>query len=70
MMADVMVGETLDQLAELSQRFRRFMQGDEHGTKELGDLKALQVVRQYPVRIKCALLPWVALEEGINQASS
>jgi nitrogen fixation NifU-like protein len=70
MMADVMEGKTLKQLVELSQHFRRFMQGDEHGTKELGDLKALQVVRQYPVRIKCALLPWVALEEGINQASS
>ena len=33
---------------------------------ELGDLLALQVVRQYPVRIKCALLPLTALEEGIK----
>jgi NifU-like protein involved in Fe-S cluster formation len=32
----------------------------------LGDLRALQVVRQYPVRIKCALLPLTALEEGIK----
>jgi NifU-like protein involved in Fe-S cluster formation len=31
----------------------------------LGNLEALRVVRQYPVRIKCALLPWVALEQGI-----
>ena len=33
---------------------------------ELGDLRALQVVRRYPVRIKCALLPLTALEEGIK----
>ena len=33
---------------------------------DLGDLLALQVVRKYPVRIKCALLPLTALEEGIK----
>ena len=70
MMADVMEGKTLEQLTELSQRFRDFMQGGEDGTMELGGLEALQVVRQYPVRIKCALLPWVALEEGIEGVGS
>ena len=29
------------------------------------DLDALAVVREYPVRIKCALLPWTALEIGL-----
>ena len=29
------------------------------------ELRALSAVRRYPVRVKCALLPWVALEEGI-----
>jgi NifU-like protein involved in Fe-S cluster formation len=33
----------------------------------LGELEAMAVVRQYPVRIKCALLPWVALEEGLKR---
>jgi NifU-like protein involved in Fe-S cluster formation len=49
------------------------MQGhplEEETLAEMGDLPALRVVRQYPVRIKCALLPWVALEEGINRASA
>ena len=31
------------------------------------DLKALTVVRAYPVRIKCALLPWTALEVGLER---
>ena len=35
--------------------------------RELGDLAALEVVRRYPVRIKCALLPWVALEDGLRR---
>jgi nitrogen fixation NifU-like protein len=73
MMAELMEGRTLEQLTEVSQRFRRFMQGPPVGEgeiSELGDLEALQVVRRYPVRIKCALLPWLALEEGIEQAGS
>jgi nitrogen fixation NifU-like protein len=73
MMAELMEGKTLEQLMGLSRRFRSFMQGDpveEGKVAGLGDLEALQVVRQYPVRIKCVLLPWLALEEGIEQASS
>ncbi|MFQ6030035.1 MAG: Fe-S cluster assembly sulfur transfer protein SufU [Dehalococcoidia bacterium] len=68
MMAVVMEGKTLEELGELSRLFRDFMQGKsmpELSVKQLEDLAALQVVRQFPVRIKCALLPWTALEEGI-----
>jgi len=70
MMTKAMAGKSLDQLEELASRFRRMMQGqlpwDEEGT-DLGDLAALQVVRLYPVRIKCALLPWTTLEDAINR---
>lgn len=69
MMAEVMQGKTLEELADLSLRFRRMMQGNppvEEPDETLGDLVALQVVRRYPVRIKCALLPWMALEIGIE----
>jgi nitrogen fixation NifU-like protein len=73
MMAELMEGKTLEQLREVSHLFRQMMQGKPlpHGAMaELGDLEALQVVRQYPVRVKCALLPWLALEEGIEKANS
>ncbi len=39
---------------------------DQEYAPELGELVAMQVVREYPVRIKCALLPWLALEEGME----
>ncbi len=32
----------------------------------LGDLEALQGVRKFPVRIKCANLPWTTLEQAIE----
>lgn len=70
MMADAMQGKTLEQLKDLSRVFRAMMQGsppEDGELPEMGELPALQVVRQYPVRIKCALLPWLALEEGIER---
>ena len=72
LLADNLHGRTLDQAADLSQLFRDLMQGKPLppvALSELGDLEALEVVRQYPVRIKCALLPWVALEEGLRRLS-
>jgi nitrogen fixation protein NifU and related proteins len=32
----------------------------------LGDLEALQGVRRYPVRVKCALLAWNVLKQGLD----
>jgi nitrogen fixation NifU-like protein len=40
----------------------------EGGTADdLGDLEALQGVARIPLRIKCAVLPWNALLEGLQQ---
>ena len=42
-----------------------------HGTTakldELGESEVLEGVKQFPIRIKCALLAWVALEDGIKK---
>ena len=68
MLATVMAGKSAAELAALSQRFRELMRGETLAPADLAqlqDLAALQVVRQYPVRVKCALLPWTALEEGL-----
>ena len=34
------------------------------------DLEALQGVRKFPVRIKCADLPWATLENAVAEARS
>ncbi len=69
MMSEAVKGKTVAEVAALSVRFRTFLRArsGESGTAApaLGDLYALGVVRRYPVRIKCALLPWTALEEAI-----
>ena len=66
MLCDQLQGKSLDEVAEIGERYRLAMRNGVGGESELGDLRALQVVRQYPVRIKCALLPLTALEEGIK----
>jgi len=33
---------------------------------DLGDFEALEGVRQFPVRIKCALLPWTTLDQALT----
>ena len=38
--------------------------------RELGDLAALSGVRQFPARIKCAMLPWHALEAALDGKGS
>jgi nitrogen fixation NifU-like protein len=73
MMAEGMEGKSAEELEELARLFRELMRGDDLDDDvlaQLKDLAALQVVRRYPVRIKCALLPWTALEEGLAELRS
>jgi len=73
MMGEALRGGTLPELEDLSRRFHSMMRDNRsagQAVEPMGDLDALQVVRRYPVRIKCALLPWVALEEGIRRFRS
>ncbi len=70
MMSEVIKGKTVAEMNALSGLFRSFLRSrpeeGEPPNSSLGDLCALGVVRQYPVRVKCALLPWTALEEAIR----
>ncbi len=69
MLAQMTLGKSLEQVESVADRFRSMMQRKASGGEDmngLDDLQALQVVRQFPVRIKCALLPWTALEIGIE----
>ena len=69
-LTNLVQGKKLDQVLQLSQRFRELMKGRELADEELdqmGDLEALQGVRKFPIRIKCALLAWSTLEDSISE---
>lgn len=61
-LAEMVRGLTLEEARRLAGAFKRVMHGGEVPSEvDLGDLEALTGVRKFPVRIKCALLPWVTL---------
>jgi nitrogen fixation NifU-like protein len=68
MMTQLLKGRTKDEALDLAARFTRMMHGDADVAKdrELGDLRALAGVSKFPVRVKCALLGWNALEEALK----
>ncbi|MDY0110230.1 MAG: SUF system NifU family Fe-S cluster assembly protein [Candidatus Krumholzibacteria bacterium] len=66
MMAELIEGRTVSEAAALAERFREVMQGKTFPAEvDLGDLSVLEGVKQFPVRIKCALLPWLTLLDAI-----
>jgi nitrogen fixation NifU-like protein len=68
MMADVIRGRTLPEIAEIADQFRALMTADTDPTSPLLDeLVVLRSVRKYPVRIKCALLPWDTLQHALDE---
>ncbi len=65
-LAEMLTGRTLDEAREIVDVFRDAMQGDDFPDDvDLGDLEALEGVRKFPLRIKCALLPWVTLLDAM-----
>lgn len=60
-------GKSLEKLEDVILAFRGLMAGkDDLDDEALGDLVALKGVVKYPVRIKCAVLAWDTLQEGVN----
>lgn len=67
MMTDVVKGQTLDEVMEAVQGFTQRMANREPAPRDLDtELDALQGVKRYPARVKCALLPWTTLRETVD----
>ena len=75
MMGEAIKGLTRQDVADLASRFQTMLTSEEAQDSPLpdsepgsvmGELEALQGVRRYPVRIKCASLPWTTLVQAIG----
>jgi nitrogen fixation NifU-like protein len=68
MMTEAIKGRSLEEVESLFEMFKGMMYGtDEVDVEALGDLEALQGVRKFPVRVKCATLAWNTLEEALEE---
>jgi nitrogen fixation NifU-like protein len=70
MMTNLLKGRALSEAVDIAKRFTEMMHGSEEAAKDktLGDLRALQGVSKFPVRIKCALLAFDALQEAVKKS--
>jgi nitrogen fixation NifU-like protein len=65
MMTEEVVGKPLPEALRAINSFKGMMLADGEAA-DMGDLEALQGVKKYPVRIKCAVLPWNSLLQGLT----
>ncbi len=72
LMADAVEGMKVEDAHELISRFKSMLTTDEEieFPDELEDLEALQGVKRYPIRVKCATLSWNTLEQALKSAIS
>jgi nitrogen fixation NifU-like protein len=71
MMAGEIRGRTLAEVRALDAAVRGMLQGKGKAAGvDLGDLEALEGVSKFPVRVKCALLPWTTLAEALDRGDA
>jgi nitrogen fixation NifU-like protein len=69
MMTQAVKGKTLDQVLEVFDRFHELVAGPptvEADPGALGKLTVFSGVREYPMRVKCATLPWHTLRSAMR----
>jgi nitrogen fixation protein NifU and related proteins len=67
MLADILVGKSIDEVKKIARAVKQLIKGEELTEDvDLGDLEALDGIKKYPVRIKCALLSWTTLINSID----
>jgi nitrogen fixation NifU-like protein len=73
MMTESVKGKTRAEADALFARFHELITGKPgagNGGPELGKLEVFSGVREYPVRVKCATLPWHTLKAALDGAGA
>ena len=67
-MTEAVKGKPVEEVRALFDRVRRMLtDGDEQAGLELGKVEILKGARAYPIRIKCATLPWHTLKGALDR---
>lgn len=72
LMTETLKGKTLEEALAVFRKLHGTVTGQEAGDEaaadvELGKLAVLEGVRQYPLRVKCATLPWHTLRNALEK---
>jgi nitrogen fixation NifU-like protein len=69
MMTQAVKGKSREQIEELFREFHSMVTGEldeEAEENHLGNLKIFAGVREFPVRVKCATLPWHTMQAALH----
>ena len=66
MLTDRIKGRTTAEANQVMGEVRAMLMDGEAPGPDLGDLESLEGVARLPVRVKCAMLCWNVLQEGLN----
>jgi nitrogen fixation NifU-like protein len=67
LMTHVLEGKSVEESAEMARLFGGFLTGGQEADPRLPEpLRALGGVREFPVRVKCATLPWQTLMAALE----
>ena len=70
MLTERIKGKTTTEAIRVLGEVRAMLVNGEAPSSDLGDLEALEGVARLPVRVKCALLCWNVLQQGLNTPSN
>jgi len=63
-------GKSRPEAMEMLRAFHELVTADgEEASQALGDLRVMKGVRNFPQRVKCAMLPWRAVEQAFEQGA-
>ena len=63
-------GKSRGEVTEMLRAFHELVTNENsEPSKGLGDLRVMQGVRKFPQRVKCAMLPWRAVEQALEQGA-
>jgi nitrogen fixation NifU-like protein len=67
MMTDIVKGKTVEEAEDLFSRFHSMItRSPDEPIDDLGKLSVFAGVRQFPMRVKCASLPWHTLHAAVE----
>jgi nitrogen fixation NifU-like protein len=71
LMTQKLAGKSLSEAEVFIEGFLKMMRGEiPFGGKEMGDIRALEGVLKFPVRVKCATLAWHVAQKGIQSCAA
>ena len=65
LMTEALIGKSIEEAQQVFEQFQNLMTTENTLSPDLGKLSALSGVRAFPMRVKCATLPWHALNAAL-----